>query len=120
MASEGDNPTILGLIIQTGNPIGREELFAYTMAVSSDEQCQLDLRRVNFDLDALCDVSAAAAGPERSLVTAVEKIEGEFAKAFVIKRKNGTEEIAKLPCCNVGPPMTTVDSEVAVLQYSYP
>lgn len=61
------------------------------MAIFSDEQCQLGLRRVNFDLDALCDVSAAAGGPEWSLITAVEKIEGAFANAFVIKRKNGTE-----------------------------
>ncbi|KFZ14671.1 hypothetical protein V502_05960 [Pseudogymnoascus sp. VKM F-4520 (FW-2644)] len=97
--------------------IDREELFAYTNGhFLIDEQRQLELRYVKFDVDALCDVSAAA-GPEPSPVTAVEKMEGGFAKAFLIKRKNGTEVIAKLPCRNVGPPKLTTASEVAVLQY---
>lgn len=72
---------------------------------------------MKFDVDALCDVSAAA-GPEPSPVTAVEKMEGGFAKAFLMKRKNGTEVIAKLPCRNAGPPKLTTASEVAVLRYS--
>ncbi|KFY81622.1 hypothetical protein V500_11237 [Pseudogymnoascus sp. VKM F-4518 (FW-2643)] len=96
--------------------IDREELFAYTNGhFLIDEQRQLELRYVKFDVDALCDVSAAA-GPEPSPVTAIEKMEGGFAKAFLIKRKNGTEVIAK-PCRNVGPPKLTTASEVAVLQY---
>lgn len=72
---------------------------------------------MKFDLDALCDVSAAA-GPEPSPITAVEKMEGGFSKAFLMKRENGTEVIAKLPCRNAGPPKLTTASEVAVLQYS--
>lgn len=72
---------------------------------------------MKFDLDALCDASAAA-GPEPSPITAVEKMEGGFSKAFLMKRKNGTEVIAKLPCRNAGPPKLTTASEVAVLQYS--
>ena len=72
---------------------------------------------MKFDVDALCDVSAAA-GPEPSPVTAIEKMEGGFAKAFLMKRKNGTEVIAKLPCRNAGLPKLTTASEVAVLQYS--
>ncbi|KFZ10768.1 hypothetical protein V501_05040 [Pseudogymnoascus sp. VKM F-4519 (FW-2642)] len=104
-------------ISRHGKPIGREELFAYTNGrFLIDEQRQLELRHVKFDLDALCDVSAAA-GPEPSPITAVEKMEGGFSKAFLMKRENGTEVIAKLPCRNAGPPKLTTASEVAVLQY---
>ncbi|OBT41089.1 hypothetical protein VE00_09345 [Pseudogymnoascus sp. WSF 3629] len=104
-------------IIVVGKPISREELFAYTNGrFLIDEQRQLELRHVKFDLDALCDASAAA-GPEPSPITAVEKMEGGFSKAFLMKRKNGTEVIAKLPCRNAGPPKLTTASEVAVLQY---
>ncbi|OBT60770.1 hypothetical protein VE03_09755 [Pseudogymnoascus sp. 23342-1-I1] len=102
---------------RTGKSIGREELFAYTNGhFLIDEQRQLELRYVKFDVDALCDVSAAA-GPESSPVTAIEKMEGGFSKAFLMKRKNGTEVIAKLPCRNAGPPKSTTASEVAILQY---
>ncbi|OBT97161.2 hypothetical protein VE01_04869 [Pseudogymnoascus verrucosus] len=44
-------------------------------------------------------------------------MEGGFSKAFLMKRENGTEVIAKLPCRNAGPPKLTTASEVAVLQY---
>lgn len=71
---------------------------------------------MKFDLDALCEVSAAA-GPEPSPVTAIEKMEGGFFKAFLMKRGNGTEVIAKLPCRNAGPPKLTTASDVAVLRY---
>ncbi|KFX96260.1 hypothetical protein V490_03455 [Pseudogymnoascus sp. VKM F-3557] len=71
--------------------ISHEELFSYTNGhFLVDEKRQFDLRHVRFDLDALCAVSAAA-GPEPSPITAVEKMEGGFSKALVMKRKNGTE-----------------------------
>ncbi|KFY47423.1 hypothetical protein V496_10658 [Pseudogymnoascus sp. VKM F-4515 (FW-2607)] len=77
--------------------IGHEELFAYTNGrFLVDEQRQLERRYVKFDLDALCAVSAAA-GPEPSPITEVDKME--------------------VPLLNAGPRVLTTASEVAVLQY---
>lgn len=118
MASEGNNFTNSPLTTETGKSIGHEELFAYTNGrFLVDEQRQLERRYVKFDVDALCDVSAAA-GPDPSLITAIEKMEGGFSKAFLMKWKNGTEVIVKLPCRNAGPPKLTTASEVAILRYS--
>lgn len=64
----------------------------------------------------MCDVSAAA-GTHQSPIKEVEKMEGGFSKAFLMREQNGTEVVAKLPCRNAGPPTFTTASEVAVLEY---
>lgn len=71
---------------------------------------------MQFDFDALCDV-ASTAGGESSQVTAVEKMEGGFSKALLMKKDNDEEVIAKIPCRIAGPAFLTTASEVAVLQY---
>ncbi|KAE8352037.1 phosphotransferase enzyme family protein [Aspergillus coremiiformis] len=76
-------------ILCRGKSISREELFAYTNGhFLVNEQWQLGRRYIKFDLDALCDV-AAAAGGDLSRITTVEKLEGGFSKALLMKKENG-------------------------------
>ncbi|KAB8250476.1 hypothetical protein BDV35DRAFT_377446 [Aspergillus flavus] len=99
------------------SPISREELFAYTNGhFLVDEQRQLDRRYLNFDLDTLCDVAASAGGDSSRIVT-IEKLEGGFSKALLMKKGNGKEVIAKLPCRIAGPTSLTTACEVGVLEY---
>lgn len=98
-----------------GKPINRDDLFRYTNGrFLVDERRQLEIRYLNFNLDALCE---AAVRTEQSPIQGVEKMEGGFSKAFLMKRQNGTEVVAKLPCRNAGPITFTTASEVAVLEY---
>ncbi|KAK6835271.1 hypothetical protein RU639_001953 [Aspergillus parasiticus] len=100
-----------------GKPISREELFAYTNGhFLVDEQRQLDRRYLKFDLDTLCDVAASAGGDSSRIVT-IEKLEGGFSKALLMKKENGKEVIAKLPCRIVGTTSLTTACEVGVLEY---
>lgn len=97
--------------------IGRDELFAYTNGhFLIDEQRQLDRRYVKFNIDALCDV-AAAADDDSSRITTIEKMEGGFSKALLMRKENGKEIIAKIPCGIAGPTCLTTASEVGVLEY---
>ena len=106
------------LKFQPGIPITRDDIFAYTNGhFLVDEEHQLRRRYVRFDLDALCS-AAATAGETSSPVTAIDKMEGGFNKALLIKRANGTEVIAKIPCRIAGPPSLVTAGEVGVLEYS--
>lgn len=100
-----------------GIPIIREDLFAYTNGhFLVDEEHQLSRRYVRFDVDALCNTVSAAGGVS-SQVTAIEKMEGGFSKAFLMKRADGTEVIAKIPCRIARPPSLTTAGEVGVFEY---
>lgn len=100
-----------------GMPIAREDLFAYTNGhFLVDEEHQFNRRYVRFDLDALCS-AAALVGGDPSRVTAIDKMEGGFSKAFLMKRANGADVIAKIPCRIAGPPSLTTAGEVGVLEY---
>lgn len=100
-----------------GKSISRDELFQYTNGrFLTREKQQRDCRYVKFDLEALCAI-AATTGPSVSPVREVEKLEGGFSKALCIRRENGSELIAKIPCPNAGLTKNTTASEVAVLQY---
>jgi hypothetical protein len=67
-------------------------------------------------LDALCS-TVASVGGDSSRVTAIDKLEGGFSKALLMKRANETEVIAKIPCRIAGPPSLTTAGEVGVLKY---
>ncbi len=100
-----------------GEPISRDELYQYTNGhFLVDEKHQCRRRYVKFDLDRLCDI-AASVGGSKSPISAIEKMEGGFSKALLMRKEDGTELIAKIPCPNAGPAMYTTASEVAVLQY---
>lgn len=104
-------------LIKLGKSIERDELFAYTNGhFLVDEQHQLDRRYLRFNLDALCNI-AAAAGESESRVTAIEKFEGGFSKVLLMKKENGNEVIAKVPCRIAGPASLTTASEVGALEY---
>jgi hypothetical protein len=72
---------------------------------------------VRFNIGALCDI-AAVAGDEPSPIITIEKMEGGFSKALLMKKENGQEVIAKIPCRIAGPACLTTASEVGVLEYS--
>lgn len=45
-------------------------------------------------------------------------MEGGFSKAFLIRKENGSEVIAKILCHIAGPPTLTTAGEVGALEYS--
>ncbi|GLA56999.1 hypothetical protein AtubIFM56815_006019 [Aspergillus tubingensis] len=98
-------------------PISRDELFAYTNGrFLVNEEYQLARRYAKFDLNALCSV-AAAVGDVPSPVASVSKLEGGFSKALLMRKENGSEVVAKIPCRIAGPAGLTTASEVGVLEY---
>lgn len=100
-----------------GIPVTREDLFAYTNGhFLVDEEFQRSRRYVRFDLDAICK-TAATAGGDTSQIVAIEKMEGGFSKAFLMRKANGAEVIAKVPCRIAGPPSLITAGEVGVLEY---
>ncbi|KAL2060796.1 hypothetical protein VTL71DRAFT_8848 [Oculimacula yallundae] len=105
-----------GLSIECrGKPIVQEDLFRYTngrFLAAEDTQCRR--RYLKFNVQKLCDVAAALGDP--SPVIQIDKMEGGFSKALLLRRADGQECIAKLPCPNAGPSHLTTASEVAVLQ----
>lgn len=96
-----------------------EDLFAYTNGhFLVDEEHQFSRRYVRFNLDALRN-TAATAGGDSSRVIAIDKMEGGFSKAFLMKKADGMEVIAKVPCRIAGPPSLTTAGEVGVLELRY-
>jgi hypothetical protein len=71
---------------------------------------------VRFDVEKLCAV-AAAAGGKYSPIEAIEKMEGGFCKALVMRKEDGSEVVAKIPLSIAGPAKYTTASEVAVLEF---
>lgn len=52
-----------------------------------------------------------------SPICAIEKLEGGFSKALLLRKADGSELIAKMPFSIAGPPKYTTASEVAVLRF---
>lgn len=105
-------------ITSRGKSISREELFKYTngrFLTNEAEAC--NRRYVRFDIDQLCAV-AAAAGGSSSPIKAIDKMEGGFSKALIMRKEDGSEVVAKIPFSIAGPPKYTTASEVAVLTFS--
>jgi hypothetical protein len=101
-----------------GKPIDREDLFKYTNGrFLANEKQACDRRYVTFDVDRLCEVAASTGGQKYSPVLAIEKMEGGFSKAMLLRKEDGSEIVAKIPFPIAGPPKYTTASEVAVLQY---
>ncbi|CAE6998145.1 hypothetical protein P3342_000765 [Pyrenophora teres f. teres] len=104
-------------ITSRGKSISREELFKYTngrFLANEAEAC--NRRYVRFDIDQLCAV-AAAAGGSSSPIKAIDKMEGGFSKALIMRKEDGSEVVAKIPFSIAGPPKYTTASEVAVLTF---
>ncbi|CAN9147029.1 unnamed protein product [Alternaria alternata] len=104
-------------LTDTGKFITREELFRYTNgSFLANEKEAANRRYVKFDVDQLCAVAATTNG-KHSPVCAIEKMEGGFSKALLLRKEDGTEVVAKIPCTIAGPPKYTTASEVAILHY---
>jgi hypothetical protein len=100
-----------------GKTTERDEIFKYSTGhFIANEKRARDRRYVNFDLDQLCAI-AAAAGGQHLPVCAIDKMEGGFNKALILRKEDGSEIVAKIPFAIAGPPKYTTASEVAVLQY---
>ncbi|KAL4962987.1 phosphotransferase family protein [Aspergillus stella-maris] len=99
------------------NTISREELFADSNdRFLVNEKYQLNGRYCKFDLDALCDVVARCGGGVCP-VTFVEKFEGGFSKAILMRREDRKELIVKIPCRIAGPQHLTTAAEVGTYKY---
>ncbi|EFR04208.1 protein kinase subdomain-containing protein [Nannizzia gypsea CBS 118893] len=101
------------LTLVTGKTIGEEDMFKYTSGrflINEEHQCQQ--RYIKFDIPQLCAV-AATAGASASPVMSIEKMEGGFCKALLMRKADGTEVVAKLPSKLAGPPSYSTASEVA-------
>lgn len=106
-----------GLRSLTGKPISEEELYRYTNGhFLVNEEHQYRQRYVNFDISKFCDV-AAVVGGTISPIVAIEKMEGGFCKALLMRKADGLEIVAKLPSKLAGPPYYSTASEVATLKY---
>ncbi|GKZ34583.1 hypothetical protein AbraIFM66950_004897 [Aspergillus brasiliensis] len=94
-----------------------EDLFAYTSGRwLTNEKQQLEQRYVKFNIDSLCSQAASLFSPETRCVR-IDKIEGNYSKAFLLTMNDGNELVAKIPCPNAGAPMLTTESEVATLKF---
>ncbi|OJJ45135.1 hypothetical protein ASPZODRAFT_54014, partial [Penicilliopsis zonata CBS 506.65] len=94
-----------------GEPIKREQLFAYTNGrFLVNEKEQVLKRYAEFDLDALCTLVSSLPSIS-SPIEKIEKMEGGFNKALLMTAINGKEVIAKIPCPRVVPPKYSTASE---------
>jgi hypothetical protein len=111
------NASRVSSLTDTGKSITREKLFKYTNGrFLANEKEAANRRYVKFDVDQLCAVAATTDG-KHSPVCAIEKMEGGFSKALLLRKEDGTEVVAKIPCTIAGPPKYTTASEVAILRY---
>ncbi|EGP91121.1 uncharacterized protein MYCGRDRAFT_65675 [Zymoseptoria tritici IPO323] len=99
-----------------GSAVSREDLYRYTNGSFLANQAKaFDRRYLKFNLDELCSIASRIGSI--SAVKEVEKMEGGFSKALLMKKIDGTEVVAKLPFKIAGPAHYTTASEVAILQY---
>ncbi|GIZ49876.1 hypothetical protein CKM354_001289400 [Cercospora kikuchii] len=99
-----------------GSTISLDQLQRYTNGpFLINEANALSQRRLKFNVDELCSLASKIGS--KSPVHEIEKMEGDFSKALLLKKIDGTELVAKLPFKIAGPPHYATASEVAVLQY---
>ncbi|KAI9042825.1 aminoglycoside phosphotransferase family protein [Aspergillus affinis] len=98
----------------------RTELFTYTSGrFLVNEEGQFSKRYRELNIDALCDVAASTSSSNGGIsrITAIEKLEGGFSKALLMRKENGEEVIAKIPYRIAGPAVLTTAAEVGVSEY---
>lgn len=89
-------------------------LFAYTSGhwLRLDKS-QCEARYIKFNFDRLFE--AVSLCPGATSVESVEKREGGFSKAFVVKMDNGSSVFVKFPTSDVGERRYVTNSEVATV-----
>ena len=81
-----------------------------------DEQYQISRRYAAFKVDELCKLVSSLPSIQ-SLVSSIDKLEGGFNKALMMRMENGKEVVVKIPFPNSVSPQCTTESEAAVLDY---
>ncbi|KAL1854995.1 hypothetical protein Plec18170_004407 [Paecilomyces lecythidis] len=81
-----------------------------------NEEARLRERYVQFDIDALRRVAAAAVNRDRC-TSIIKLAEGGFNKIFLLRMDDGYEVVTRIPTPIAGPPHYTTASEVATLRF---
>ncbi|PPJ50234.1 hypothetical protein CBER1_07207 [Cercospora berteroae] len=99
-----------------GSTISLDQLQRYTNGCFLiNEAHAFSRRHLEFNVDELCSLASRIGS--KSAIREIEKLEGGFSKALLLKKTDGSELVAKLPFKIAGPSHYTTASEVAVLQY---
>lgn len=82
----------------------------------SNEDHELSIRRVKFDMNELARLAADSVGSRE--YAHIEKFpDGMFNKTFLFTMANGAEVVRKVPNPNAGQPHFTTASEVATMEF---
>lgn len=107
----------LSLLTFSGNACSPEKVFRYSNGrFLVNEEYELAKRYARFDIDALCKVVSSLPSVGSPIVK-INKKEGGYNKALLMKAENGITVIGKVPCLNIVPPLYATASEVAVLKF---
>lgn len=107
---------VLCLNVQ-GQPIPGEQLFTYTNGrFLMHEEYQISRRYAAFKLDELCRLVSHLPSIQ-SPVLSIDKIEGGFNKALMMRMENGKEVVVKMPFPKSVPRQCATESEAAVLDF---
>ncbi|EEP80258.1 predicted protein [Uncinocarpus reesii 1704] len=94
----------------------QETLFCYTSGRwLYNEQRQLDLRYVRFDVEGLCKTAGDVLGAPCTQITKLRG--GLYNKVFSLKTDAGEELLARIPNPNAGSSRVVIASEVATLDF---
>lgn len=93
------------------------DFFEYTRGrFVSNEEHELSIRRVKFDMNELARVAAESVGSRECVH--IEKLpDGMFNKTFQFTMANGAEVVGKVPNPNAGQAHFTTASEVATMDF---
>jgi len=94
-----------------------DDLFNYTRGrFVMDEGNEMSRRHVEFNVDELARIAAAAVAAEHCV--SIKKFpDGMYNKALLLTMNDGTEAVAKIPNPNAGYPHLTTASEVATMEF---
>jgi len=81
-----------------------------------DEEYQTSRRYAAFEVNELCRLVSSLASIQ-SPVSSIDKIEGGFNKALMMRMENGKEVVVKIPFPNSVPRQCATESEAAVLDF---
>ena len=105
------------LIHIRGEPIAQSELFTYSNGrFLVNERYETSRRHVLFNLDSLCDLVSSIPSID-SPVASIDKVEGGFNKALLMRMANGKEVVVKIPFPAIVSPKYSIESEAAVLEF---
>ena len=93
------------------------DFFEYTRGLNvSNEDHELSIRRVKFDMNELARLAADSVGSRE--YAHIEKFpDGMFNKTLLFTMANGAEVVGKVPNPNAGQPHFTTASEVATMEF---